>query len=56
MAVPKQKQSKARTGKRKSKNLEMKEQQLVLCSNCNKSKKNHHVCGFCGYYKGKKVV
>lgn len=28
----------------------------VKCENCGALVKPHHVCGSCGYYKGKEVV
>jgi len=26
------------------------------CNHCNKAILPHHVCNFCGYYKGKEVI
>ncbi|MBD3245294.1 MAG: 50S ribosomal protein L32 [Candidatus Moranbacteria bacterium] len=55
MAVPKQKQSKSRTKRRRSHNA-LKIKQLVKCSNCSKMKLNHTICDNCGFYKGRKVL
>ena len=55
MPVPKQKQSKARSRKRRA-HQALKSKQLVKCSNCGKMKLNHIVCDNCGYYKDRVIV
>ncbi|MEA3273451.1 MAG: 50S ribosomal protein L32 [Patescibacteria group bacterium] len=55
MAVPKQKQSKSRTRRRRSHHA-LKPTQLVKCSHCGKMKLNHTICDHCGYYKGRQVI
>lgn len=56
MAVPKKKTSKRRTRNRASANLKVTPVILGKCSQCGELKKQHMVCGFCGYYAGKKVL
>ncbi len=55
MAVPKQKQSKSRSRKRRS-HQSLKVAGLVKCTHCNKEKKAHVVCPYCGFYKEKEVI
>ena len=55
MPVPKQKQSKGRTRKRRSHNA-LKVKQLVACSNCGQMKLNHLICDNCGYYKNQPII
>ncbi|MBD3300093.1 MAG: 50S ribosomal protein L32 [Candidatus Moranbacteria bacterium] len=55
MPVPKQKQSKSRTRKRRANDF-VNSKHLVKCANCGKMKLNHRVCDNCGFYKGKEVV
>jgi large subunit ribosomal protein L32 len=55
MAVPKYKTSKARSRKRKSINMKLKEILLVECSNCGNKVLPHRVCAKCGFYKGSQV-
>lgn len=56
MAVPKRRQSKSRTNKRRSQWLKTGSPQLVECPQCHELKLPHRVCPACGYYKGKKVI
>lgn len=54
MAVPKRKQSNARTGSRRAHDG-LKPRQLTICSNCSISLPTHVVCPKCGFYMGRVV-
>ncbi len=56
MAVPKQKTSKRRTRNRRAANMKAKPVLLTKCPKCGEPKRAHVVCGFCGEYKGKKIL
>lgn len=56
MAVPKKKTSKRRSGQRSAANMGVTPVAMTKCSKCGEPKRTHVVCGFCGYYRGKKVV
>ncbi len=58
MAVPKQRQNKARKGRRRAGHLKknVNISNLVKCSNCQEKILPHRACPECGYYKGKEVV
>lgn len=55
MAVPKRRQSHARTAKRRAQ-WKLSEPNLISCPQCHTLKAQHMVCKECGYYKGKEVV
>ncbi|MDI3508640.1 MAG: large subunit ribosomal protein [Clostridiales bacterium] len=55
MAVPKGKTSKARRDKRRA-NWKLSAPTMMECPQCHKEKLPHHVCPYCGYYDGKKVM
>ncbi|NQY68057.1 MAG: 50S ribosomal protein L32 [Flavobacteriales bacterium] len=55
MAHPKRKISKSRRDKRRT-HYKASATTLAVCSNCNSPVQYHHVCGDCGYYKGKLAV
>jgi large subunit ribosomal protein L32 len=55
MAVPKRRQSKARSKKRRSHNA-VKPVQLGRCSECQRNTPTHTICPNCGYYQGHAVV
>jgi len=55
MAVPKRKQSNARTGSRRSHDFK-KPVQTSACSNCGKMIPSHVVCPNCGFYARREVV
>ncbi len=55
MAVPKQRSTKSKQGRRRS-HLALKKQQMAKCKNCNEPVKPHEVCKNCGYYRGRQVV
>ncbi|MCF0233682.1 MAG: 50S ribosomal protein L32 [Thermoguttaceae bacterium] len=55
MAVPKRKQSNARTGARRSHDFK-KPVQTQACPVCNKMIPSHVVCPNCGNYAGREVI
>ena len=55
MAVPKQKQSHARTNQRRSQH-KISAPVLNECPQCHQPRRPHRVCGNCGFYKGREVV
>jgi large subunit ribosomal protein L32 len=55
MAVPKKKQSKARTGKRRA-NWKAQPASFASCPQCKQPKVSHRVCANCGYYAGRQAV
>ncbi|NMB45816.1 MAG: 50S ribosomal protein L32 [Firmicutes bacterium] len=55
MAVPKRRQAKARTRKRRA-NWTLTASGTVECSQCHEPKLPHRVCRSCGYYKGRQVL
>ena len=56
MAVPKGKQSKARTNSRYAANSKATAPTLVECPHCHSKMQAHRVCGNCGYYDKVEVV
>jgi len=55
MAVPKQKQSHARTAKRRATHW-VAQAAYNSCPQCHQPRLPHRVCPNCGYYKGREVV
>lgn len=55
MAVPKRRQSNARTGSRRAHD-HLKARELSYCPKCSTAKPTHVVCPNCGYYMGRVVV
>jgi large subunit ribosomal protein L32 len=55
MAVPKQRQSHARTNKRRSQH-KLAAPTLARCPRCGAPRIPHRVCGECGTYAGREVV
>ena len=55
MPLPKQRQSKSRTRKRRT-HQKLFAAALVPCGHCNTPKRAHTVCPNCGYYRGRHVV
>jgi large subunit ribosomal protein L32 len=55
MAVPKQKQSHARTNKRRSTH-KIESPTLSTCPHCHAPRQPHRVCPNCGTYKGRQVI
>lgn len=56
MAVPKRKHSQARKNKRRSNVWKLEAPNFSKCPHCGSLTLPHHVCGNCGYYKGKEVI
>jgi large subunit ribosomal protein L32 len=54
MAVPKQKQSHARTNKRRSQH-KIEAPRLATCPTCHSPRLQHRVCPTCGSYGGREV-
>lgn len=55
MANPTQKSTKSRT-KIKRFHLRLKKPNLVPCPQCKKLIKPHHICPYCGFFKGKEIL
>lgn len=55
MAVPKRKQAKGRSRRRRSHN-QVKKVQLQYCPQCQTPVPTHVVCPTCGYYQGRTLV
>ena len=55
MAVPKRKQSRARTRSRCTHHAEQ-VKSITHCLNCSNPLSTHQVCAACGFYKGVKVM
>jgi len=55
MAVPKQKQSHARTTKRRSQH-KINSPSVNSCPQCRQPRRPHRVCPHCGFYGGREVV
>jgi large subunit ribosomal protein L32 len=55
MAVPKQKQSHARTNKRRSQH-KIESPRLTTCPQCHAPRLPHRVCAVCGSYGGREVM
>jgi large subunit ribosomal protein L32 len=55
MAVPKKKQSKTRTAKRRA-NWKAQPPAYSECPQCHQPKLPHRVCGNCGSYAGRQAV
>jgi large subunit ribosomal protein L32 len=55
MAVPKRRQSNARTGSRRAHDG-IKPKQISFCAQCSAPVPSHTVCPNCGHYMGRKVV
>jgi large subunit ribosomal protein L32 len=55
MAVPKQKQARARTRKRRAQHKAV-PGAYNACPQCHSPRRPHRVCPTCGYYNGREVV
>ncbi len=55
MAVPKQRQSHARTNKRRSQH-KITPPRLRECPHCHSPRLPHRVCPTCGHYAGREIV
>ena len=56
MAVPKRKQSKSRTRRRRSTHDKVATPNVAWCKNCGERKASHKVCMSCGQYNGRQVI
>lgn len=56
MAVPKQRNSKAKRDSRRAQHDKMPMPARAVCSRCGAPKLPHHVCLECGYYKNREVI
>jgi len=56
MAVPKKRQSRARTRRRRAQHDKIAAPGYGYCSNCGEPKQPHRVCLSCGFYKGRSVI
>lgn len=54
-ALPKQRVSKARRGRRRS-HYRLELPQLVPCPNCKEMMVSHHACANCGKYRGRQIL
>ena len=54
MALPKRRQSRARSRKRRT-HWVLSMPALVECGHCGEKKRAHRVCPHCGYYQGREV-
>ena len=55
MALPKRRQSKARSRKRRT-HYKSTTVSTTTCPQCNSTKMPHRACPNCGYYKGRPVI
>ncbi len=55
MAVPKQKQARARTRKRRAQH-KMAAPSFNACPQCHSPRRPHRVCPVCGHYAGREAV
>lgn len=56
MAVPKKKQTRTRTHRRKARWLALESPNVYRCPNCGSPKLPHFACPHCGFYKGTQRV
>jgi len=55
MGVPKRRHSSSRRGKRRAHD-KLIPPTFSLCPQCHEPLLPHHICGHCGYYKGKEII
>ena len=55
MAVPRKKVSRSKRNMRRSHHA-LRRAAPVDCPNCGESKLPHHICSYCGYYRGREVM
>ena len=55
MAHPKRKTSKSVARKRRT-HKKLQAPTLVNCPNCNEAVRPHHVCAYCGQYRGQDII
>jgi large subunit ribosomal protein L32 len=56
MPVPKRKQSKMRTRRRRSVHDKITAKNVIACDNCGALKLSHRVCLSCGQYKSRQII
>ena len=56
MIAPKNRISKQRKHKRRSRTWKLDMPGIVKCSHCGEAVLSHRVCKACGYYNGKQVI
>lgn len=56
MAVPKKRQTRGRTRRRRAGHRKPRPISLIACPKCKQMIKPHHMCGNCGYYNSKKII
>ncbi len=55
-ALPKRKVSRVRRDRRRAHYLRMKMPHMIPCPQCHHLSLAHHVCSYCGTYKGIQVI
>ena len=56
MPVPKKRTSKSVKGMRRSHDALTATAAVEVCDHCGELKQRHHVCGQCGWYRGRQVL
>lgn len=56
MAVPKKKTSKSKTRSRRSAAWRLGSSGRSTCPRCDRVKRPHRACGFCGWYGGRQAI
>ena len=56
MAVPKKRQSRSRSRKRRAQHDRMTPPTTAWCPNCKRARLPHHMCPSCGFYKDHHVI
>ena len=54
MAVPKKRTSKSKRNMRRAHDF-LTRTYSIVCSNCGNPTLPHHMCGSCGYYRGRQI-
>lgn len=55
MPVPKEKTSRSKRDMRRAWHNRMDPPTVGLCPKCNEPRVPHHVCPFCGFYRGREI-
>lgn len=56
MSVPRRRLSRARTHKRQAGKVSQSSVKLDSCTSCNRARRAHRACVFCGFYKNDQKV
>lgn len=56
MPVPKRKNCRARSRKRRGGHKKLTASQVMTCAKCGELKMPHRVCPSCGHYRGKEIM